>query len=234
MSRLSFLAIASLPLTLLACDLEADDSSDDTEPSDTVNMPHCDEVSTAMDPSEVRFGVLGADFAFSAPLRLDGVADFEGMDSSSISVDFIVDESSLRFIESTEAPMDGDGPVAEIAVNCFDRMEVEAELSLMSADGQLDERIDVVMSIEDDGMGGDPMPVRRLNAELDPELLQGSLNMADYTDPGSFDTIDMFLSGSLSEDGLEAELSAMGEEANGQTVTVMNIPIAQMSAFFID
>ena len=230
MTRLSHFMLAALPLTLLACDWERDRQDDEGEGF----MPHCEETASAIELSEVRFGVLGADFAAAVPAQLDGAADFEGLDSSALSIDLVVDESSLRFIESTEAVPDTTGPVATIAVFCMDRMELDAELTMVSEDGQIDERIDVVLAIEDDGTD-EPTPLYMdFRVELDADALGGSLSLEDYTDPGSFDSIRLFLAGGIFEGAFEGDLSAMGEETHGQVVSAMNIPVAMLSAVIAD
>jgi len=228
MTRLVHLALAALPLTLLACDKE---EGEDT-PAD--GMPYCDDVSSALDPADAPFGLLGADFVAAVPDHMEGMADFEARENSALSVDIAVDAASLRFVDSVEVYPDTDGPVPDIAVICPDRMELDAQLSISTADGQLAESLDIILVVSDSIEGGAPEMLIELGADLDPDAMGGSLDLADYTDPESFDSVSLSLHASILEGALEGELSAMGEKVDGQTASATMIPVALLSAGLLE
>ena len=181
MSRLALFTIALLPFAI-ACDDEPSEEGEDPIPSSS--MPYCEDVETAMSADDVgSFGVSGADFLAQIPANAIGEAAFEGADASDLEVEITVDADSLRFVESTEVYPETDGPVPAIAVMCADRIEVNAQMALVTADGQLAETIDLVAVLVRDGHGRRLAELARVEG-LDPATGDYRLTSLTYPTTG--------------------------------------------------
>jgi len=229
MTRLvHFASAAVLPLALLACDKEQEGED---RPAD--GMPYCEDTVSFLDPADAPFGLTGEDFLAAVPAELDGGADFEGMDSSALAIDIDIDAASLRFVESQAVYPQTSGPVPDIAVICPDRMEVDATMALSTADGQLAETLDLVLVVSHEE-GVEPEMRIDVSTELDLDALEGSFDIASYTDPDRFDTISMSLFASIYEGQLSGEINATGSAVNGSTASAERIFVAVLDATSLD
>lgn len=213
MSRLALFSIALLPFAI-ACDDEPSEEGEGPIPSSP--MPYCEDVETAMSADDVgSFGVSGANFLAQIPANAIGEAAFEGADASDLEVEITVDADSLRFVESTRVSPETDGPVPSIAVMCADRIEVNARMALVTVDGQLAETIDLVLSLQDPAQAMNVPGAVEFRTELDPDGIDGALDIGDFVNLDDYDTVSLYLNGGIVDGVLEGDLEAMGEVVTG-------------------
>ncbi len=227
MSRLSLAALLLLPLAV-ACG--KDDGEDNTD-ENVDGMPYCEDVASEMAPEDVSaFGLSGQAFLDSIPVEMVGAVDFADVGAVGLSVEFIVDASSLRSIASEAVYPETDGPVPDIAVICPARVEADAQIRVFSEDGRLAEQLEVVLSSSDPAELGGPEGEVVFFVDLDQDALEGSLDLADFADVGSYDEVSLSLSGSLLDHELMGELAAMGERVDGNAASATVIPVASLEA----
>lgn len=101
----------------------------------------------------------------------------------------------LRWIDAEEVYPTGPGPVAEIAIDCPDRIEIDATLSFASADGVFAELFEVIVAVDvresyatDPDIGGE-LGVARILESFDPMALMGAFTVVSI-DPPNPDTVD--------------------------------------------
>ena len=132
-----------------------------------------------------------------------------------LEVEITVDADSLCFVESTEVYPETDGPVPAIAVMCADRIEVNARMALVTADGQLAETIDLVLSLQDLAQAMNVSGAVEFRTELDPDSIDGALDIGDFVNLNDYDTVSLYLDGGIVDGVLEGNLEAMGEVVTG-------------------
>jgi hypothetical protein len=97
-------------------------------------------------------------------------------------------DGQLRWIDAQEVYPTGPGPIAEIAVHCPDRLELDAQLEFESADGVFAELLDVTVEVEvDEGTG--ELGVARIREAFDPASLAGAFEVVSI-DPANPDSVD--------------------------------------------
>ena len=199
----------TLLLVLLGC------TQDDTNGGSA--MPYCEDVESPLETDEesplgvspaVLFEMLESDYAQTVTWE-DGT-------TACLETTLEVDESSIRFVESTEVypvPENG-GPVPTIAVDCPDFMAVDAVVTLTSTDGRLAESVETVLVLDE---YSEDLGIRFYS---DIEELEGTL------DASSEDEImGMGVSGLISET-FSGELSMQTTRPMGQMVWAENIVLA--------
>jgi|GEM_PF-6186293 len=223
MSRHALFALALLPFAI-ACDKDPEDPSDN-------NMPHCEDVASPLAPEEDGgFGMSGQDLLDAIPAQLDGASLFADDSESNLQVLISVDAESLRAVASEAVYPDTDGPVPDIAVICPSRVEVDAQIQLLTEDGRLAETLEVVLASDDPAEMGSPAGEVHFSAELDHENLEGSLDLADFADLSAYDSVSMSVFGAILDGALEGELSGQGEAVQGNTAMAEMIPVAALQA----
>ncbi len=117
------------------------------------------------------------------------------------------DVSGARFVDS-EAVSPDDGVTPAIAIECQDRLEVDARATLISDDGAFNEAFDVVLrSTAADAVA--------MAASLDPLALQGSydvdvdLDELGAIDPADIESITLAVEASVDVDGSHGTLHAL-------------------------
>lgn len=232
MSRLALFTIVLLPFAI-ACDNEPSEKGVDPIPSSSA--PYCDDVETAMSADDVgSFGVSGADFLAQIPANAFGEVAFEGADASDLEVEVTVDADSLRFVESTAMPAETDGPVPAIGVMCADRIEVNAQMALVTADGQLAETIDLVLSLQDPARAMNVPGAVEFRTELDPDGIDGALDIGEFVNLEEYDTVSLYLNGGIVDGVLAGTLEALAEVDTGDgkddVVMAALFPVADFDA----
>lgn len=217
--------MTSLFLFALGC---ADPSSSTPE---TGAIPYCEEVSQSVSRDDAAgIGIPASDFLDAMPLAEDLVLSWADGTTDTLSWSFSPDEGSLALITSEVVTPETDGPVATIAVECFDYISVAGTLSLESADGRLQESLDVAVQLYgSDATSEGPLAV--LSEYLDIFDLEGSLSIDEYVDSSASSSVDLYLSGELYfADDMAAfvgSLRARSEQTDGSTVTLESFDIAQ-------
>lgn len=227
MTRTLLLATTAASL-LVGC---TKDGETDSGGWDADNMPYCEDTASAMAPEdESAFGLSGQAFLDHIPAQLDGTAVFSDSQEADLAVQVTVDAASLRTVDSVAVYPETDGPSPAIAVICPARVEVDAVVSVQTADGRLAEVQEVVLSAVDPAESGIPAEQVAFSVALDPDALGGSLSMGDFTDPAAWDAITMSMWGTFQDGALSGEVSAMGEVVQGSMATASVIPIASLAA----
>lgn len=99
----------------------------------------------------------------------------------------------LRFVDAEVVYPPG--PTNEIAVDCPDRIEIDAKLGFSSGDGVFAELFDVVVAADVEQPGGESggeLGVARIRREFDPAGLMGALEVLSI-DPPNPDAVDYAL-----------------------------------------
>ncbi|HCH62653.1 MAG: hypothetical protein CL927_12520 [Deltaproteobacteria bacterium] len=209
MSRPALFALAIVPFAV-ACGDDPGEAPVDGDSSSA--MPYCEDVERALTVDEVTdFGVSGAEFLDQVPAASVGLASFEGMGESTLEVGIVVDSSSLRYVESTPKTPDTGGPVPLIAVHCSDRIEVDAEVTLVSDDGQLAESLNITLSLSDPASGVSEPGALVFRTTLDPSNIVGSLDLDNFMDVDAYDTATLYLEGTIVDQVMVGAFDAMGE-----------------------
>jgi hypothetical protein len=167
--------------------------------------PYCEETVTVLDSldSETPAGVtVGEIFAMVEGQRStalnyvgpegDGVhvqIEPGGEGSTELSLALTRDaDGELRWIDAQEVYPTGPGPLAELAVSCPDRLEIDAQLEFESADGVFAELFDVTIGVDmDEGQG--ELGVARIRESFDPAELMGALEVVSI-DPPNPESVD--------------------------------------------
>jgi len=223
--RPTFLLAAAV--VAVACNKDGNDSSDS---ADTYSMPYCEDTPATMAPADVSaFGLSGQDFLDSLPAQLDGTASFDDSVETDLQVLLSVDASSLRMVDS-EAVYPTSGVVATIDVICPDRVEVDAQVQLLTADGRLAETLDVVLRTDDPAEMGAPLGQVYFSSDLDPDGLSGSLDLGSLYDLSGYTEVSMGMHATLLDGVLAGSVDAQGETVSGQTASVELLEVASLSA----
>jgi hypothetical protein len=217
--------MTSLFLFALGC---ADPSSSTPE---TGAIPYCEEVSQSVSRDDATgIGIPASDFLDAMPLAEDLVLSWAEGTTDTLSWSFSPDETTLALITSEVVTPETDGPVATIAVECFDYISVAGTLNLESADGRLQESLDVTVQLYgSDATSEGPLAV--LSTTIAVTDLDGTLALEDYVDPAVTDSVDLSLGGELYFGSDMADfvgsLRARSEQTDGSTVTLESFDIAQ-------
>ena len=118
-----------------------------------------------------------------------------------------------------EVISDGSGPMIEIA--CNDQVVLDIELSIVTADGQLNESMAHTATLID----GDVSPT--LLVDLTEPT--GSLNPVDWAEEGA-DEVTASLSAQWSENGIEGAVHGMETSVSGDVALAMRFDIASFAA----
>jgi hypothetical protein len=230
MNRTISMALA-LGTALVGCG--KDDGEDNTDGSHSTEdgSPYCEDTESPMAlDDESSFGLTGQAFLDAIPGQLDGSAEFAGGASAGLQVTVTVDADSLRSVASVAVYPDTGGESPAIAVICPARVEVDAQMQLVSDDGQLAETLTVVLSSSDPSELGTELGEVSFWADLDPDALGGTLDIGDFTDLSEWDTVSMSVYGAILEGRLTGEVSGMGEVVDGDIAMAGSIPIASLDA----
>lgn len=172
------------------------------------HYPHCEETATVLDsldsptPAGVTAreifalieGERSAELEYKEPGGGSVHVEIEpgGEGSTALSLGLSrKPNGELRWIDAEEVHPTGPGPVAEIAVYCPDRLEIDAQLELDTADGVFAELFEVVVGVDMDeveGIGGE-LGVARIHERFDPADLMGALEVISI-DPANPDSVD--------------------------------------------
>lgn len=158
---------------------------------DNVQFPYCEETVTVLGSldDETPAGVTPAQvlelIEGERVVELQYVEDSDnavhveiepgGSGSTELSLALTHDGGEVRWIDAEEAPLTGSGPVAAIAIECPDRLEIDARLGFATADGAFTELFDVVIRAEVDYEG--VLGLARITQRFDPEALVGALEI---------------------------------------------------------
>ncbi len=229
MSRSIWMAL--VPMVVVACGKDGDSGST-TDNLDETSMPYCEDAAAPMLASETAItGVLGADFLARLVPELAGEVAFADGTSGAVQVRVVVDEASLRSVESVEVYPDNGGASPAIAVICPDRIEVDAVVSISSEDGRLDESLAVVLALSDGSDswdGGAPVP--SFSLAVGPTELGGTLDLSGFADISRYDEVELHWMGTLDISGFDAAFSGQGSAVQGDTAFAEMFEIATMTA----
>jgi hypothetical protein len=173
------------------------------------HYPHCEESVTVLEsldtptPAGVSAGEIlaliegqrSAELRYAEPgggsVHVEIEPGGEGSTALSLALSRRAD-GELRWIDAHEVYPTGPGPVAEIAVYCPDRLEIDAQLEFETADGVFAELFEVVVGVDMDdelgGIGGE-LGVARIHERFDPAGLMGALEVISI-DPPNPDAVD--------------------------------------------
>jgi hypothetical protein len=118
-----------------------------------------------------------------------------------------------------EVSPDASGLTIEIA--CNDQVVVDIELSIVTADGQLNESLAHTATLID----GNVSPTLL----VDLTEATGSFNASDWAEDGA-DEVTASLSAQWSENGIEGVIDGMSTSVSGEIATAMRIDIATFAA----
>lgn len=224
MMRRECVALVALSVCV-ACDKPESETPEDE--GIYAEMPYCEETVSSLSPEDAPFGVSGAELLMAIE-GTDGQAVFADGHEVGFGISFQVDEASLRLIESEAVYPDSGGATLDIAVLCADRIEVDASVVLDTADLLLDEAWSVAISVADDEWGDGEPGVPVFSLELEPDDLQGSLDLADYADLERYDEVSLFFDGVLSPSGFEGELVGQGSAEDGDVAFAETFAVASL------
>jgi hypothetical protein len=148
---------------------------------------------TAAEIFEVIEGERSADFEYTEPggggVHVEIEPGGEGSTALTLALSRL-QAGEVRWVDAEEVYPTGPGPVAEIAVYCPDRLEIDAQLELDTADGVFAEIFDVVVGVELDEFGtGGELGVAVIREDFDPSGLMGALEVISI-EPANPDSVD--------------------------------------------
>jgi hypothetical protein len=198
---------------------------DETLTSDAPQMPYCEDVESSITADEeTDIGLTGNDLTDAVPESADGVVEWSGGSIGELNWGFSADSETLRYIESTQVypePDNSNAPMIDIAMVCQSSIAIDGTLTLQSNDGQLNEAIPVTLSLYDNNLA--------INFFADIDALDGSLDLSDYVEESSYDSVALYLTGTITSGILTGELAALGEGYSEDYLFVETIPIATFS-----
>jgi len=180
----------------------------------------------------------GCEVVAETPLELDGTTPAGTAVSDIVNILDGVHEAPLTWADDTttdltvtitdvtnprhqdfEVSSDGSGPMIDMA--CNDQVVVDLTLSIVTADGQLNESLAHTATLID----GDVSPT--LLVDLTEPT--GSLNPADWAEEGA-DEVTASLSAQWSENGIEGVIDGMETSVSGGIALAMRFDIASFAA----
>ena len=194
-------------------------------------MPSCSETEETVSYEEVRSGFSWAawnDEQAVGDAQFLSLAWADGVEDCAV-VWLELDASSARYVESEYVEPEGDGPVAEIAVQCDDSMLISALLHLESGDGRMTEVIELDLKL---GISefGDLYDVS-LSHKVELGEWQGSLEAADFYSSSSADSAQLELSGTFGDSGLSLNLAVLSYGGDGGSSWIAQDQIAEVQGF---
>ena len=237
----SLLVLALVPLAL-ACGSDSDDDEDDDHKdhhhTDEGNGPYCEDTALPLASGEAGPTGVSADELLAAiPAELLGSIHFEDDVESSLEVEILVDADSVRHITSEAVYPPTDGPTDDIGVVCDDRVEVDAVVSLHSEEGRLAESLELVLyapAYEDGAQPGTAEVILLGSQALDPDALEGSLDLAELHDLSEFDEVSMYLSLEIVGPELFGVLDGTGSGSDENAAWASSLPVASFEASDVD
>lgn len=229
----SVLCLSLLP-ALVACGAEDDDDDDNKEGSgrDTMESPYCEESATPLAAGEAGPTGVSADELLAAiPSELEGEISFEDGVESGLAIVITVDSDSVRHVAS-EAVYPASGGT-DIGVVCDDRVEVDAVVELISADGRLAESLALALyapAWEDGAQPGTAEVLVMGYAAMDPDGLEGSLDIHALYDTSEMDSVSMWLSMELVGAEAFGTIDGQGEGSDARSAWAMSLPVASFEA----
>lgn len=236
MSRSLFASVLCLALApaLVACGGDDDDDDDDSKDGgrDTMESPYCEESASPLAAGEAGpTGVSSDELLAAIPAELEGEVSFEDGVESGLSIVINVDAGSVRHVAS-EAVYPARGGT-DIGIICDDRVEVDAVVDLLSEDGRLAESLELALYAPAWEEGAQPGTAEILvmgSAAMDPDGLEGSLDIHALHDTSDMDSVSMSMS--LELVGAEAfgTIDGQGEGTDGRTAWAVSLPVASFEA----
>ena len=148
--------IIAVTLLSAACNVTDTGNPVDTGGEPSGNAGSCEEVETVITPDELTplgfsaadvLGVAGGRHTETLAWLQGGLATSSGGEPTQVEVNVDFD-GSARFIESSpRQSLGGSGSAADFAI-CNDRVELDATLTVSTADGALDETVSAVLRAE--------------------------------------------------------------------------------------
>jgi len=214
----------SIFLLLFAC---PDSRQNDADAS---GMPYCDETSQSIARDDASgIGIPASNLLDALPFAEDLALSWEEGVEDSLSWSFEADESSLALVLSEAVYPETNGPVPAIDVECSDYLSVAGTLSLASADGRLQEALEINLKISGGGHLSEG-PLAIVSEELGIDDLEGAIEPGDYIELAEYDTVSLHLGGEIyfAEEMLEfvGQLRARGEKTDGQFAMMESFDIA--------
>lgn len=183
-------------------------------------------------------GGSGCEVVEETPLALDGIsptgipvtdmvnilngeheADLTWADGTTTTITATITDVENARYQDYEVVTDGTGPAIEIA--CTDQLVVDLQLSIVTADGLLNESLAHTATQTE----GDTSPV--VFVEL--SETSGTFDAAAFSDD-TYDNTWANLSASWTENGIEGDISGFGEVMTGDIAMVSLFDIASFSA----
>ena len=136
---------------LMACNNT--DKDNDDYPS---QMPSCDEVETPVGATEeTAMGFTPQDAADDMPISHTVGIEWEDGSLDCLHYSLQLDPASARNVASTPAPIEGNGPVPAIDVECNDYVAIDGSLSMSTPAGEIDEEIAFTLIYVQDSISGE-------------------------------------------------------------------------------
>ncbi len=215
MSR--WFVLIALPAALVACTGGGDDPTDPSGKDDTglSEGPHCEATTTELTLDEV------SSLGFGAQALVDlasgtHTSTMTWVDATTTDVTVVATlDGTARFVDE-EPVYPTTGTWSDIGVICEDHVEVDGTLHVTTADGLLDETVQLSFR------SGDGLLVEA-RSELDPDALTGTLVFDDFHSETDYDERSMWLSANFDADGTRGEvvgqISGTGDCDPGETCT---------------
>ncbi len=199
---------------LLACTEDKGDTASE------MAMPYCEDTATEVALDEE------TDLGFAAQAVVDlavtpspWAETFTWERGGSTELTLTVGPAGTALYVESEAVYPDSGEVAAIGVECPNRVEVQAPVGFVTADGAFGESWDVVLSSVD----GTTVTFGR---ELDPFGLTGSYDVLPDVGEPEYDELDLWVRGTFAAAGATGEVSgsASGEDEceDGETCSAWN------------
>jgi hypothetical protein len=148
------------------------------------------------------------------------------LDKSALRLAVSYQGGEARYVESKRVEPKH-GPVNDIAVDCYPRLEVDVEATLRTEEGALDETWTLPLSQElmPEYDEGEPVSLDR---NLDPEDIQGSLELVAF-DPPDPDDVLLLVGITFDEDGSHGAIEAHLTYEHGDYVSETSLTLAAWS-----
>lgn len=193
----------------------------------------CREVETPIEgTTRTPLGVTGADLLDALPSEGAGDAAWAPTEEEHevpFTFGIAADEQRLRFVESTRVDAEPGGKAPAIYVQCSNHLAADAVLRLTSEAGGLDATLPVtfIMFQDEEEQEGTWQIV--FSADVDAADLGADFDLEAFVDPANYETLSLFVSGTIREGVLSGDLIAQGTFSDGDFVGAENIEIVTFS-----
>lgn len=210
-------------MALISCIVNNQKTEDSATQIDLVN-PHCEEVATSISVDEEVMGITGQDFLNTVPINSSTQITWQD-DSDNLEClyfAFITDEDSFEYVTSTY--VEGNSGI-EIAVNCFDYIQVQGTLLMGNEDDSFDLEFPLELQIVPED-GSLPESVF-YSGELSQSEAEEGIALEEWVDLTNADQVSLSLRGNMGV-ALTGELSILIERSTSDTSSIEQVVVAEL------